>query len=244
RTLDIGGDKFLPFQEIAHEMNPFMGWRSIRISLKEKNHFIKQIKAILRTSAIGKVKILFPMVSSIDEFREAKKLVERAKKELQKEGKAFDPNIQLGIMVEVPSIGVMANLIIKEVDFLSIGSNDLIQFMLAVDRNNEKVAPFYQPLNPAVIHIIHEVIKAGIKAKKPVSLCGEMAGESFYAPLLFGLGLRVFSMNPHSIPKVKKVLISLKTGETQELAEEALKKTTHEEIYNLLEKFNRIRRIN
>ncbi len=208
RVLDLGGDKFLPFADSHRESNPFLGWCSIRILLTEKNIFKTQLRAILRASAFGKVKILLPMISSKEEIIESKRILSEVLLDLDENNIPYDPEIQIGIMIEIPSAAITIEDLIEEVDFVSIGTNDLIQYTLAVDRNNEKVASFYQPLNPGVIHLLSKVIATSNKNKKPVSVCGEMAGDPRYTQLLLSLGVNDFSMQPVSIPGVKNVVLN------------------------------------
>ncbi|KAA3609808.1 MAG: phosphoenolpyruvate--protein phosphotransferase [Calditrichaeota bacterium] len=208
RVLDLGGDKFLPFADTHKEPNPFLGWCSIRILLTEKELFRTQLRAILRASAFGKVKILIPMISSKEELIESKKVLNEVLLEMDNKKIKYDPEIQIGVMIEIPSAAIIIEDLIDEVDFVSIGTNDLIQYTLAVDRNNEKVASFYQPLNPAVIHLLKKVISVSNKNKKPVSVCGEMAGDPRYTQLLLSLGVNDFSMQPVSIPGVKNVVLN------------------------------------
>ncbi len=206
RTLDFGGDKFFEDGKSRKERNPFLGYRSIRVFLKEKDLFKQQLRAILRASAYGPVKVLFPMVSSIEEVRQIKDLFERTKEELHQGGIIFDERIPFGIMIEVPSAAILADQLAKEVDFLSIGTNDLVQYTLAVDRNNDLVADIYKPLNPAVLRLIQGVVQAANDVGKAVTLCGEMAGTPAYIPLLVGMGLTDLSMNPSSLLEAKKII--------------------------------------
>ena len=208
RVLDLGGDKFLPFADMHRETNPFLGWCSIRILLTEKHIFKTQLRAILRASVYGKVKILIPMISSKEELIESKKILKEVIVVLDKKKIKYDPEIQIGIMIEIPSAAIIIEDLITEVDFVSIGTNDLIQYTLAVDRNNEKVASFYQPLNPGVLSLLKKVISVSNKNKKPVSVCGEMAGDPKYTQLLLSLGVNDFSMQPVSIPGVKSVVLN------------------------------------
>lgn len=238
RTLDLGGDKFLPFQGVEKELNPFLGWRSIRISLQEKDVFKDQLFAILRASYYGKVRILYPMISSLEEIIEINKILEECKKELQGKNIPFDPHIPTGIMIEIPSAAIMADTLIRHVDFFSIGTNDLIQYTLAVDRNNEKVAKFYQPLNPAILRLIYNTIQAARFANKSVSLCGEMAGSPIFTPLLIGLGLRELSMSPTMLLEVKERIRALSISECESLAEEVLHMDSAEEINRRILEFH------
>jgi phosphotransferase system enzyme I (PtsI) len=238
RTLDLGGDKFLPFQGVEKESNPFMGWRSIRIFLQEKDVFKAQLRAILKASHYGKVQILYPMISSLEEISEIQKIMEQTQKELKKENVPFDESIRSGIMVEVPSMAVMAERTIHYTDFFSIGTNDLIQYTLAVDRNNEKVAKFYQPLNPAIVQLLYTTIQAALKAKKNVSICGEMAGNPLYTGMLLGFGLRQFSMSPLMIPEIKERVRAMAIEECEEIASKILDMNSTEAIEKLLWTFH------
>jgi phosphotransferase system enzyme I (PtsI) len=206
RTLDFGGDKFLEDGKSQKEKNPFLGYRSIRVFLKEKNLFKQQLRAILRASACGPVKVLFPMISSVEEIRQIRDLFELTKGELRKEGIPFDEGIPFGIMIEIPSAAILADQLAKEVDFFSIGTNDLVQYTLAVDRNNDLVTDIYKPLNPAVLRLIQKVVQVANQTGKKVTLCGEMAGTPAYIPLLVGLGLTDLSMNPSSLLEAKKII--------------------------------------
>ena len=203
RLLDMGGDKFLPFSDDAHELNPFLGWRSIRILLSNQELFQTQLRALFRAASNGHLKIMIPMISSLEEILTIKKVMNDVKKKL----KMTDQKIPIGIMVEIPSAALEIEKLLKEVDFASIGTNDLIQYTLAVDRNNEKVAAYYQPLNGAVLGLIKHVIDSGEKLKKEISVCGEMAGDPLYAPLLVALGIRNLSMHPAALPRVKNILL-------------------------------------
>lgn len=211
RVLDLGGDKFLNFQESHKETNPFLGWRSIRFLLSEPSVYKTQLRAILRASAYGNAKILLPMISSRDEIIASKKLIQEVKKELDTEKINYNKRTPVGIMIETPSAALTINDLVREVDFVSIGTNDLIQFTLAVDRNNEKVADYYQPLNPAIISLLKLVLSTCTVHNVPVSICGEMAGDTNYTQLLLALGVDDFSMQPVSIPLVNNVIVA--TGE-------------------------------
>lgn len=230
RTLDIGGDKFLPHYSKGNEMNPAMGLRAIRFSLKESGIFKVQLRGILRASAHGKLRILFPMISGIEEIRQAKAILDEVRRGLARSRIPFDEGIEIGAMIEIPSASVTADLLAREVDFFSIGTNDLIQYALAIDRINEHVSYLYEPLHPAVLRIIRGVVQSGHQAGIPVAICGEMAAEPAYAIILLGLGLDEFSMNPVSIPKVKKVLRTLRFEEARSLVEELFQFQTAQEI--------------
>jgi phosphotransferase system enzyme I (PtsI) len=230
RTLDIGGDKFLPDYSKSNEMNPAMGLRAIRFSIKETDIFKAQLRGILRASAHGKLKILFPMISGIEEVRQAKAILEEVKKGLAKARIFFDRGIEIGAMIEIPSASVTTDLLAKEVDFFSIGTNDLIQYALAIDRTNEHVSYLYEPLHPAILRIIRGVVQSAHQARIPVAICGEMAAEPAYALILLGLGLNEFSMNPVAIPKVKKILRMARFEETRSLVEELFQFPTASEI--------------
>jgi phosphotransferase system enzyme I (PtsI) len=232
RTLDFGGDKLLPGH--PQEKNPFLGYRSTRIFLDETDLFEAQLRAILRASAFGRVKVLFPMISSMDEVKEVKAHWEKVKDDLREENTPFDDLAPIGIMIEVPSVAIMAERILREVDFVSIGTNDLVQYTLAVDRDNELVSRYYQSLHPAVIWLLHHVVDAARQAGKAVSICGEISGSPFYTALLVGLGLREFSINPMSILEVKGAVRSLSSKEAQAIAETALALSTAEEVEEVL----------
>src|SRR3972149_4733755 len=235
RTLDIGGDKFLSQMELAPEMNPAMGLRAIRFCLKEPEIFKTQLKGILRASVFGNLKIMFPMISGVDELRKAKAVMEMAKDELRNEGVAFNSKIFVGAMIEVPSAAIIADILAKEVDFFSIGTNDLLQYALAIDRVNEHVAYLYEPLHPAALRIIKNIVDAAHKAGIAVGVCGEMAGEPEYALILLGLGVDQLSMNALSILKVKKVIRSIKYSEVKKIAEAALTFSTAQEVEKFIQ---------
>jgi phosphotransferase system enzyme I (PtsI) len=204
RLLDMGGDKFLPFSDDAHELNPFLGWRSIRILLSNQELFHTQLKALFRAASLGNLKIMIPMISSLEEILAIRNVITMVKQDMR----ISNLNIPLGIMVEIPSAALEIEKLLKEVDFASIGTNDLVQYTLAVDRNNEKVASYYQPLNGAVLGLIKYVINAGEKLNKEISVCGEMAGDPLYAPLLVAMGIQNLSMHPASLPRVKNILLN------------------------------------
>ncbi|MDO8426555.1 MAG: phosphoenolpyruvate--protein phosphotransferase [Deltaproteobacteria bacterium] len=234
RTLDIGGDKFLSHMEMAKEINPAMGLRAIRFCLKNSEIFKTQLRGILRASANGKVKIMFPMISGMEELRRAKAYLEEAKAELKAEGKPFDPNIEVGVMIEVPSAAIIADLIVKEVSFISIGTNDLLQYSLAIDRVNEHVAYLYEPFHPAVLRIIKTVADAANKAGVSVGVCGEMAGEPEYAFLLLGFGIDQLSMNAFSILKVKRLIRSVSFSEAKKICKVITGFATAKEVENYI----------
>ena len=230
RTLDIGGDKFLPDYSKNNELNPALGLRAIRFSLKEIEIFKTQLRGILRASVHGRLRILFPMISGIEEIRQAKAILEEVKKDLARAKISFDEKTQVGAMIEIPSASDIADILAREVDFFSIGTNDLIQYALAVDRINEHVSYLYEPLHPAVLRIIRWVVQSGHQAGIPVAICGEMAAEPAYVIVLLGLGLDEFSMNPVSIPKVKKILRMSRFEETRSLVERLFQFPTASEI--------------
>lgn len=230
RTLDLGGDKFSSQFQIPHEMQPFLGWRAIRFCLARPEIFKLQLRAILRASAHGNLKLMYPMISGIDEFRQANKLLEEAKEELRAKKMPFDEDIQVGAMIEVPSAAMTADILAQEADFFSIGSNDLIQYSLAVDRANEKVAYLYEPSHPAILRLIKNVIDSAHKANINVGMCGEMAGEPSFVLILLGLGLDEFSMPPQVIPELKYLIRSITLDQVKEIAQGALKLSTGKEV--------------
>ncbi|TYP56790.1 phosphoenolpyruvate--protein phosphotransferase [Thermosediminibacter litoriperuensis] len=234
RTLDIGGDKRLPCLDMPEELNPFLGWRAIRMCLDTPQILKVQLKAILRASHYGNVKIMYPMISSLAEIRKANAILEEAKNELRQQGIPFDENLEVGIMVEIPSVAVTADILAREVDFFSIGTNDLIQYTLAVDRMNEKIAHLYEPFHPAVLRLIKNVIDASHRAGKWTGMCGEMAGDPLAAPILLGMGLDEFSMSATSISQVKKVIRSLTYEQAKQIAAKALEMESPEEIKKML----------
>jgi phosphotransferase system enzyme I (PtsI) len=232
RTLDFGGDKFLV--SLRPERNPFLGYRSTRAFLKEKEMLKIQLRAIFKAGVYGKVKILFPMVSSIEEVRQLREVVKEVEGELMRQDAGFEQEIPIGVMVEVPSLAIMASKLMKEVDFVSIGTNDLVQFTLAVDRDNDLVSHLYQPLNPSILWLIKNVIDAGDVYGKRVSICGEMAGDPAYFPLLFGLGLREFSVAPVSILEIKEIARLVTKESASHIADEALGMDSSQEIEQLM----------
>ncbi len=230
RTLDIGGDKFLSNYPMGSEINPAMGLRAIRFSLKEVEIFKTQLRGVFRASAYGNLRILLPMISGVQEIRQVKAILEEVKEKLTESGIPFDKKIQVGTMIEVPSASITADILAREVDFFSIGTNDLIQYALAIDRINEHVSYLYEPLHPAILRMIQTVVQGAGRQGIPVAVCGEMAADPAYVMILMGMGLREFSMTPASIPKVKKLLRSVRVEETQALAKEAFEYATASEI--------------
>ncbi len=230
RTLDIGGEKSLPRLNIEKEPNPALGLRAVRFSLRNKDLFRIQLRAILRASVTKNIRVLVPMITEVDEVLEVKEIFEDVKRELRRKSEAFDETIPLGVMIEVPAAAALADLMLKEVDFVSIGTNDLIQYYLAVDRSNEFVSYLYKPFHPAVLRLIRSVIQAARKAEKDVIVCGEMAADTLSAIVLLGFGLRTFSMNPIFIPRIKKALRSIECGTAEKIAEEALKLRSAQQI--------------
>ncbi|WP_172369978.1 phosphoenolpyruvate--protein phosphotransferase [Sporosarcina jiandibaonis] len=230
RTLDIGGDKELPYLNLPTEMNPFLGFRAIRLCLEELDIFRTQLRALLRASSYGNLKIMFPMIATLEEFREAKAILEEEKAKLQDQGTAISEDIEIGIMVEIPSTAVLANQFAKEVDFFSIGTNDLIQYTMAADRMNERVSYLYQPYNPAILRLVKMVIDASHREGKWTGMCGEMAGDEIAIPLLLGLGLDEFSMSATSILKARTQIKGLKKSDMEELVNEAIQMGTAEEV--------------
>lgn len=234
RTLDIGGDKKLDYMEMPDEENPFLGCRAIRLCLKYPDLFKTQLRAILRASHYGNIKMMYPMISSVAEIRQANAVLEQAKRELTEENIPFDPSIQVGIMVEIPAAAIAADLLARHVDFFSIGTNDLIQYTLAADRMNEQISYLYEPFHPAVLRLIHHIITAAHREGKKVGMCGELAGDSKASLLLLGLGLDEFSMSSSSICNVKDIIRSTNYAQAQQLAEQALQLETPEEVLSLL----------
>lgn len=234
RTLDIGGDKELPYLNLPHEMNPFLGYRAIRLCLDQQDIFRTQLRALLRASAHGNLSIMFPMIATINEFREAKAILEEEKGKLIDNKVKVSDDIELGIMVEIPSTAAMADIFAKEVDFFSIGTNDLIQYTMAADRMSECVSYLYQPYNPAILRLVKQVIDASHKEGKWTGMCGEMAGDTTAIPLLLGLGLDEFSMSATSILKARRQIKNLNQTEMKKLAEQALNCATQEEVIELV----------
>ena len=236
RTMDIGGDKELPYLPLPHEMNPFLGYRAIRISLNEPEMFRTQLRALLRASVYGKLRIMFPMIATLNDFRGAKALLEEEKAKLIAEGVAVSDDIQVGIMIEIPAAAVLAHQFAKEVDFFSIGTNDLIQYTMAADRMNERVSYLYQPYNPSILTLIKHVIDSAHKEGKWAGMCGEMAGDQTAVPLLVGLGLDEFSMSASSVLKTRSLISKLTLSDMQALADKAINEcATVEEVEALVE---------
>lgn len=230
RTLDLGGDKFIEPLRLLTELNPIMGLRAIRFCLKERGIFRAQIRALLRASAYGQLRIMAPLISGIGEVRQVKAFIAECRAELLAEGLPMAERVPFGIMVELPSAAAIADLLAREVDFFAIGTNDLIQYTLAIDRGNEHVAHLYRPLHPALLRMIHFIVQSGRKAGISVSMCGEMAGDPFYTAVLLGLGLRTFSMTPSSIPLIKSVIRSLDIGQCEALFKEVRRMADVESI--------------
>ena len=230
RTFDLGGKKLAREVIGTKEDNPVLGLRGLRLCMKHREMFTTQLRALLRASAFGKIKIMFPLVSSVQELRQVKTLIREIKGDLDAEGLAYNKELPIGIMIEVPSAAIIADILAAESDFFAIGTNDLIQYSLAIDRSNENVSYLYEPLHPALLRLIKFVIEAGKKAGIPVSMCGEMASDPLYAIILIGLGLEIFSMNPSNIPVVKNVIRSVRYKDCRRIAEVALQKKTAQEI--------------
>ena len=240
RTMDIGGDKELPYLDLPHEMNPFLGYRALRISLSELGDamFRTQLRALLRASVYGTLRIMFPMVATLKEFRAAKKMFEEEKAKLVAEGVAVSDAIQVGIMIEIPAAAVLADKFAKEVDFFSIGTNDLIQYSMAADRMSERVSYLYQPYNPSILRLIKNVIDAAHAEGKWAGMCGEMAGDQTAVPLLVGMGLDEFSMSATSVLKTRSLMKRLDTAKMKELADRALNDCdTMEDVVELINEY-------
>ena len=233
RTQDLGADKILPTHS-THEQNPYLGLRSIRVSMKFPETFRVQVRAILRASALGKVRMMVPMITSIHELRWVKRIVEETKQDLKQEGQSFDEKIEVGIMVEVPSAALQAHILAKECDFFSIGTNDLTQYTLAVDRGNELVAYLYNAANPAVLTLIKMTVDAAIAAKIPVSMCGEMAGDPIFTAALVGFGMTEMSISPPTVPEIKKIVRGLSFEECKNVSAEIMKMTETDDIVSYL----------
>ncbi|HEI7763362.1 TPA: phosphoenolpyruvate--protein phosphotransferase [Staphylococcus aureus] len=237
RALDIGGDKELSYLNLPEEMNPFLGYRAIRLCLAQQDIFRPQLRALLRASVYGKLNIMFPMVATINEFREAKAILLEEKENLKNEGHDISDDIELGIMVEIPATAALADVFAKEVDFFSIGTNDLIQYTLAADRMSERVSYLYQPYNPSILRLVKQVIEASHKEGKWTGMCGEMAGDETAIPLLLGLGLDEFSMSATSILKARRQINGLSKNEMTELANRAVDCATQEEVIELVNNY-------
>ncbi|HHD0273679.1 TPA: phosphoenolpyruvate--protein phosphotransferase [Staphylococcus aureus] len=237
RTLDIGGDKELSYLNLPEEMNPFLGYRAIRLCLAQQDIFRPQLRALLRASVYGKLNIMFAMVATINEFREAKAILLEEKENLKNEGHDISDDIELGIMVEIPATAALADVFAKEVDFFSIGTNDLIQYTLAADRMSERVSYLYQPYNPSILRLVKQVIEASHKEGKWTGMCGEMAGDETAIPLLLGLGLDEFSMSATSILKARRQINGLSKNEMTELANRAVDCATQEEVIELVNNY-------
>ncbi len=243
RTLDIGGDKISPTLGLDFkEDNPFLGWRAIRFCLSNKELFKDQIKALLRASYYGNIEIMIPMISTLEEFIETKKFIEEVKEELKKENQNFNENIKLGALIETPSAAEIVDLIVKEADFLSIGSNDLVQYMMACDRTNEKLMYLYNPIDISILRTLKRVIKIANESNKPITLCGEMASVPMYTPVLLGLGIREFSMSVTSIAKIKNVIRNVSIEECENLVNEMIVKCNNDFSKSILNSF--IKKVN
>jgi phosphotransferase system enzyme I (PtsI) len=234
RTLDLGGDKTVPYLGRRNEPNPFMGWRSIRLSFEHPRLFERQIRAILRAGRHGKVSMLFPMITTLEELRHVNRLVEETRRNLRREGVPFGEDVKTGVMIEVPAAAVCIDAILRETDFISIGSNDLIQYLVAADRDNPKVAHLCEPLSPAIFRVLQMVLEACQRTGTPVTVCGEMAGQPRSVLALFGMGLRRFSMSPAFIPTIKALLSSVSTTQAERFAHQILQLKTSEEIRGYL----------
>lgn len=236
RTIDIGGDKQSTYFELPEENNPFLGFRAIRICLDRPDLFLAQLRAILRASIYGNFKIMFPMISNLSELRSAKFFLEEAKEQLRKSKISFDEGIEVGIMIEIPAAAMIADLLAKEVDFFSIGTNDLCQYTLAVDRTNEKVEYLYEPFHPGVLRLIRFVIEQADRYSIPVGMCGEMASDPRAVRILLGMGLREFSMSPNSIGAIKEIILNTSITQAKDLSEKIMSMESAEDIFNYLNK--------
>ncbi len=239
RTLDLGGDKFLSSLQIPQEMNPFLGWRAIRFCLQELDVFRVQLRAILRASAVGNVKIMYPMISGVEELKQANAILEECKEQLRAEGKPFDDKLEIGAMIEIPSAALAADALAKRVQFFSLGTNDLIQYSLAVDRMNEKIAHLYEPSHPAILRLIQMTVEAAHRKGLWVGVCGEMAGDPAMVPLLLGLGVDELSCAPPLVPQIKKLVRQIKQSEAEALVKQALECDSGTEIHALSEQLAR-----
>lgn len=236
RTLDIGGDKELTYLDLPEELNPFLGYRAIRISLDKTSIFRTQLRAILRASIYGEVKIMYPMISSVEQLTKANEILEEEKIKLREEGIDFDEKIEVGIMVEVPSVAIIADILAKETDFFSIGTNDLIQYTTATDRMNKNISHLYQPFHPAILRLIKKIVDAAHKENIQVSMCGEMAGNKELTPFLLGIGLDEFSMSPSSILGVKETIRNLNLEQARNLAKKTMTITTAKKVKKFCKK--------
>jgi phosphotransferase system enzyme I (PtsI) len=226
RTLDLGGDKFISHFPVPQEINPFMGWRAIRLCLEKVDIFKVQLRAILRASHFGKVKVMYPMISGVEEVQKANKILLEVKKELKEKKIPFAEDIDVGAMIEIPSAAITADLIAKEVDFFSVGTNDLIQYTLAVDRVNEKVAYLYQPTHPTILRLIDNIVKLAHRENIWVGACGEMSSDPLFVLILLGLGVDEFSVSPSSLLEIKKIIRGIRWDETEEIVSKLLKLST------------------
>jgi len=236
RTVDVGGDKFLSYLGIPTEVNPFLGLRAIRLCLRNKEMFKTQLRALFRASSFGKLRIMFPMISELDELKQTKRIIEEVKQELKIEKVCFDPNIEIGVMIETPSAAITSDIFANEVDFFSIGTNDLIQYTIAIDRINEQLVHLYNPLHPAILRLIKYTIESAHKRGKWIGMCGEMAGDPLFTIILVGMGLDELSMSSASIPKVKEVIRGINIKEAKELVERILNLQSADEIEEVLKK--------
>ena len=234
RTLDIGGDKTLPYLPLPQEMNPFLGYRAIRLCLDKKEIFKVQLRALLRASVYGDLRIMFPMIATLQEFRKAKGILMEEKEKLVAEGVKVSDTLQVGIMIEIPAAAVLAHKFAKEVDFFSVGTNDLVQYTFAADRMSSGVSYLYQPFNPSILNLLKHVIDSAHAEGKWAGMCGEMAGEAIAAPLLLGLGLDEFSMSATSILAQRKLIKSVSKADMETLVEKALDCATSEEVVELV----------
>ncbi|HDZ77482.1 MAG TPA: phosphoenolpyruvate--protein phosphotransferase, partial [Candidatus Omnitrophica bacterium] len=235
RTLDLGGDKFISQLQIPHDMLPFLGWRAIRFCLARPDIFKVQLRALLRASVHGNIKIMYPMISGIEEMRQANQMMDDVKVELRSKKIPFNEDVEIGAMIEVPSAAMTADLVGQEADFFSIGTNDLIQYALAVDRTNEKVAYLYEPAHPAVLRLIKRIIEDGHKNNIWVGMCGEMSGDPIFVLILLGMGLDKFSMPSKMIPQIKQLVRAVTMDQAKKIAEEVLTLSTGKEV----EKFSK-----
>ncbi|MDP3804597.1 MAG: phosphoenolpyruvate--protein phosphotransferase [Candidatus Omnitrophota bacterium] len=236
RTLDLGGDKFLSQLDVPQQMNPFLGWRAIRFCLARPDIFKTQLRAILRASVHGKLKIMYPLISGLEELRQANSILEEVKSRLKEDSIPFDEEMEVGAMIEVPSAALISDILAKEADFFSIGTNDLIQYSLAVDRVNEKIAYLYEPAHPAVLRLVKSVIENGHNAGIWVGMCGEMAGDIVMTIILLGLGLDEFSTSPIAIPEIKRIIRSVNVRQAKEIAQQAMTLPTGKEVEKFAKK--------